>query len=432
MDTFDQKLLDKLMSTTHWQSGDIYSTFGFVKAFIVDDIQVARLRIFEMTPAQDELNCIFDSVNQQTSEKINKREMPLYFKALSEGVPVCIDMQGQDYLVQEIKREITTGESEQACHLPMWGENTLFAVLVLDFDTPISPLVHHALKLIITLLVQAKQRADCIFYRREIQQLKSMETKLRHQVVEGEKFAALGSLVASVTHEVNTPLGLSITSVSNLIDELTTLDNKFKTGALDQESFEDFVDIGKESCDVIQNNLSRAAKIIKDFKSTAVDQSSNDKIKFDLKKAVTSLVSSVTPELNKRQIKVNVSVPEGVEMQSFPGYLSQVITNLLINSITHAFDNTPHPEITIEATVKDNQVLFNYADNGCGISDDIQDNVFDAYFTTKRESGGSGLGMAIIRDLVKDKLQGSIEIDENYREGARFMITFAKVIKTMC
>ena len=247
---------------------------------------------------------------------------------------------------------------------------------------------------------------------------------LQQEISRSESMAMLGEMVGAVTHEINNPLGVAVTGVSHLKEEIRLLVRSFESGELTEDSFQEFVDECTDVCQLLEFNLGRAVSLVQDFKKTAVDQSAFKLVMFDVAKNINSLLASLTPEIKRHGVKLSVSLPEQVQTNGYPGALSQIVTNLAFNSIRHAFEGVDNPEINLVGCLDDesNEFILYFEDNGTGIPEDIRSSIFEPYFTTKSESGGSGLGMSIAKDLAEKKLAGSIMHDDTFTEGTRFIL----------
>jgi signal transduction histidine kinase/predicted ATPase len=230
------------------------------------------------------------------------------------------------------------------------------------------------------------------------------------QLIEAEKMASLGSLVAGIAHEVNTPVGVAVTAATYLQDQVR------------KDSFRPESVI--ETADLILRNLKRAAELISSFKQVAVDQASEAARSFTLKAYLEDVVVSLRPALRKSGITVEIAVPEDSVINSFPGALSQIFTNLVHNSIIHGYDQESEGRILISGDVKKDEVVLQYRDYGKGMEKETAEKVFEPFFTTKRGSGGSGLGMHIVYNLVTGKLGGTIRCESRPGEGVLFFIAF--------
>lgn len=242
------------------------------------------------------------------------------------------------------------------------------------------------------------------------------------QLVQSEKMAALGELVAGVAHEINTPVGVGVTAVSHLSEQFTGITNKFTEGTLKKSELETFFSEGTNLTEVLTVNISKAAELIKGFKQVAVDQTSEEMRKFDIKEYFNEILISIKPQIRNKNITINIDCPDKLVVQSYPGALSQIITNLIFNSITHGFENSHDGEIVIIVTKKKKSVHLSYYDNGKGIPVEYHNKIYEPFFTTKRGSGGSGLGLNIVYNLVTQRLNGTISLDKDRKRGVNFEI----------
>ena len=244
----------------------------------------------------------------------------------------------------------------------------------------------------------------------------------QEQLVLSEKMAALGGLVAGVAHEINTPIGVGVTAASHLSTKFLEYDKRYRGGQLTRSDFENMLGIGLESSGMVLANLTRAAELIRSFKQVAVDQSSGEQRAFKLSGYIEEILQSLRPRLKRTRHSVTVNCDGDVSVYSYPGAYSQIITNLVMNSLVHGFDEVEAGAIVIDVSKKDNWVCLKYTDNGNGIPQAYINKVFDPFFTTKRGSGGSGLGLHIVFNLVTQTLGGRIECFSNPGEGAVFKI----------
>jgi signal transduction histidine kinase/HAMP domain-containing protein len=248
------------------------------------------------------------------------------------------------------------------------------------------------------------------------------------QLIEAEKMASLGSLVAGISHEVNTPLGIAVTAASHLNQSTTEFKHKHESGNLTKSGFVSYLESTTETTQIILSNLDRAAVLIQSFKQIAVDQSSDDKAVFSLKQHIEMLVTSLRPSYKNLKIDINI-YGDDFDIDFYPGPLSQIVTNLIMNSVKHGLSNCSNGEINIIIGQKDQCITLTVEDNGVGIEDNIKSKIFDPFFTTQRGVGGSGLGLNIVYNLIKQKLAGDIKIEDNIPQGARFIISLpAKIL----
>ncbi len=243
------------------------------------------------------------------------------------------------------------------------------------------------------------------------------------QLVESEKMAALGGLVAGIAHEINTPLGVSVTATSHLADQIDLFEKEYNTGQLKKSSLEELLFDAKESTGILTRNLQRASALINNFKQIAVDQSSESRRKFELHSYIEELTKSLSPQFKQNSHSIHVSSTSKIELKNFPGVIAQIITNLVMNSLNHGFKNKTHGEIFITLALENNEVVIDYRDKGIGLTDQQRKKVFEPFYTTARSTGGSGLGMSISYNLITSKLKGSIKCLKT-SQGAHFLILF--------
>jgi signal transduction histidine kinase len=254
--------------------------------------------------------------------------------------------------------------------------------------------------------------------------------KTQERLLAADKMATLGALSAEIAHEVNTPIGISITSTSYLSDILTTLASDIKEQKLSKRAIEGFINNAEQSITLLLNNLNRASELITGFKQVAVDQS-NDKIRLiNIARYLDEIIQSLQPKLKKTHQNIKIHCDENIEIYSHPGAIAQIITNLIINSLTHAFAGVPQAEISINIRINEQRLHLDYQDNGIGITTEQMTKLFDPFYTTKGDSGGTGLGAYIINNLVVDTLHGNIRVDSILNEGLSYHIDFPDMRET--
>ncbi|MGA7298140.1 MAG: two-component regulator propeller domain-containing protein [Rhodanobacteraceae bacterium] len=250
-------------------------------------------------------------------------------------------------------------------------------------------------------------------------------TKTEHKLLEAEKMAALGGLVAGVAHEINTPLGVALTAASYLRDETRRLARQEAGKALDIDAIGRFGRKASESADIIMRNLQSANRLVKSFKQVAVAQSSEDIDLVDICQCLEQVVITLGPLVKESHHRIELDCSPDLEVRTSPGALFQIITNLVTNAMLHGFEDGKAGSIVISARREDEKVLLVFSDDGRGMSDDILARVYEPFFTTRRGQGGSGLGLPIVYNLVTQVLKGTIELQSQPGQGTRFLIRFA-------
>ena len=236
------------------------------------------------------------------------------------------------------------------------------------------------------------------------------------ELVRSEKLASLGALVAGVAHELNTPIGNAVIVASTLADQHKRFADEVAIG-LKRSSLTRFIGEVHEGVDVMERNLRRAAELITGFKQVAVDQSSHQRRRFDLREIVHELTLTLSPTLRRAGVTFTQEVPADITLDSYPGPLGQVIMNIVNNAVVHAFGQQAEPRIDARGQVDDGWLTLTLSDNGCGISAENLSRVFDPFFTTRLGQGGSGLGMHIVYSLVTELLGGSVHLDSTVGVG---------------
>jgi PAS domain S-box-containing protein len=260
------------------------------------------------------------------------------------------------------------------------------------------------------------------------------ETALRNlretqaSLIEAEKLAALGRLVAGVAHEVNNPVGISLTVASALERKTANFAEQVARGEIRRSSLNEFLETSRDASSQLVANLNRAAELIQSFKQVAADRNYSDQRIFDLADLTEQVVMSLRPGLRKHNLTLNIECQPNLTMNSYPGPYGQVLTNLFLNSIAHAFPDGGPGIIDIQgrASGKDNVEII-FSDNGCGMSLDVRRRAFDPFFTTRRDQGGTGLGLHIVYSIVTTRLGGRLDLDSEPGGGTRIQIILPRI-----
>ena len=254
--------------------------------------------------------------------------------------------------------------------------------------------------------------------------------QFQRQIVENEKMASLGDMVAGVAHEVNTPIGLGITASTMMLDRLVVLEQQFSDKTLKASSMKRFIEEGRENLNIIYRNLNRAADLISSFKQVAVDQSSEEARDINVKQLIEETLMSLRPRLKKVTHTIHIECNESLNVVSKAGPINQILINLIMNSLIHAFEGVENGQIDIIAALTDDKKLkIIYRDNGSGIPTSIKKRIFDPFVTTKRGQGGSGLGMHLVFNLVTQALDGNIKLESEPDKGVEFTLSFPVSVK---
>lgn len=242
------------------------------------------------------------------------------------------------------------------------------------------------------------------------------------ELVEQEKFASLGGMVAGIAHEVNTPLGICVTGASMLTERLARISAAYQAGTLDEADFARFLSDATETSDLLASNLARAAGLIRSFKQIAADQTQEEPREIELGAYVRDITSSLQAELRKAGHEIRVECPDPVLITLQPSAIWQILSNLVMNSILHGYGEGEAGQFAILIEREQRFVRIVYSDDGRGMSEDVRAHIFEPFFTTKRGTGGTGLGLSIVYTLIKNILSGTIDCRSAPGEGTIFTI----------
>lgn len=267
----------------------------------------------------------------------------------------------------------------------------------------------------------------------EIEERKNTERILRdtqNTLVESEKMASLGSLVAGVAHEVNTPLGISVTAISHLREKSVDLIDLYRKNLMKRSHLDEYFEVIINATKIIEDNLFRASELIRSFKEVSVDQSGGDIREINLLSYIKQILLSLQPNFKKRPINIELSnINENLVLKLQAGALSQVISNLILNSLSHGFDENQPGLIKITAATLKKDLVLVYEDDGKGIPQENLRKIFDPFFTTKRGSGGSGLGMHIVYNIINQTFLGKIELHSEVNQGVKFEMVIPNCVR---
>jgi len=270
---------------------------------------------------------------------------------------------------------------------------------------------------------------------REVHQAKdAAETALRNlretqnSLIEAEKLAALGRLVAGIAHEIGSPVGTSLTVASKLQQKSAAFVAEVAQGDLKRSTLNDFTAIVEEASAQLVANLNRSAELIQSFKQVAVDSHYLDQRAFDAGELVEQILASLRPGMRKNNLALRVASQPGLVMNSYPGPFGQMLTNLVLNSVMHAFPDGTGGEIAVSLQGSgESDVVLLVSDNGCGMSLDVRRQAFNPFFTTRRNHGGTGLGLHIVHNIVTNRLGGSLELESEPGSGTRSRIVLPRI-----
>ncbi len=262
-------------------------------------------------------------------------------------------------------------------------------------------------------LIAAKQQAELAL---------AQQQQMQNALVQVEKLAALGGLVAGVAHEVNTPIGVMLSAATHLKAETQKTHRAYQAGELSEEGLSDYFATAAQATQLMALNSQRAADLIQSFKQVAVDQTGGERRVFGVASYIDEVLLSLRPHLKKSPIQIHVDCPPELTMDSLPGAFSQVLTNLLMNALTHAFAPEQAGNVVIAVAEEGQHICLTFSDDGKGIAPELHARVFEPFFTTRRANGGSGLGLHIVHSIVTQSLKGTLAFDSKVGEGTIFVL----------
>ena len=258
---------------------------------------------------------------------------------------------------------------------------------------------------------------------------KELETTLdelktsQERLVQSEKMASLGLLVAGVAHEINTPVGICTTAISHLAKMSKDIKSALSEQKMKKSDLESYLGDANEYCEIISQNLFRTSDLIKSFKMVSADQASSEKRKFNLRLYIDDIILSLSPKIKITSHNININCPIEIEIDSYPGAFAQIITNLIMNSLIHAYSKGDKGIINIDILKNDSLLFINYSDDGKGIAKEHLPKIFDPFYTTNRGGGGTGLGLHVVFNIINQTFKGKIICESVLGHGTIFKIT---------
>ncbi len=393
----------------------------FKNSYIEDIFNFASNILF-VVDSDDEIilanNAFFDFFNQYETLiefKKNHKSICEFFSQDKQFKYVVCDMDGQHWIEYILEYSILT----QYVKIINNDKEYIFNIKATKIDQDIDNESGHYIVTLtdVTQLIEYKRKLEI-----EVKE-KTIILEAQYELMaENEKFASLGSLVAGVAHEINTPIGIALTASSFLTNETKKLKKDYDNDTLDEDDFRDYLQNIQETSESIEISLQKSANLINSFKQVSVDQSSNENRKINLKEYIDEILLSLHAKLKNSSHKIDVNIAQDISLDTNPGAISQIITNFITNSLIHGFKDMDNGIITINATLNNNILTLIYKDNGVGICDDVKKKIYDPFFTTNRSEGGSGLGMNIVYNLVVAKLNGRIEVNSILGDGVEFIV----------
>ena len=252
--------------------------------------------------------------------------------------------------------------------------------------------------------------------------LEKLKTQAQEQLIETEKMAALGSMVSGFTHDLNTPIGVSVTASTYIRSQSKVMMQKVEAGQLTKSDLDEFLHESYTMADSMYKNLQKSRELIKSFKLISVDQHIQDKRKFLLSNYLNDILLSLHYVLKHSNVKIHNHISPSLEVCTSGGIFFQIFSNLILNSIKHGFEKTDEGQIDIDASYENEVLTLTYKDNGKGMAPEVKAKIFEQFFTTKKEEGGTGLGMFTVHEIIVKRFGGTIELTSEPNEGVEFIM----------
>ena len=256
----------------------------------------------------------------------------------------------------------------------------------------------------------------------EIQEKTENLKRSQKRLIQSEKMASLGQLVAGVAHEINTPVGIGVTVSSHLAKSTQKIISSFENNKMTKGDLTKYFSSTLETSELMLQHLLQTADLIKSFKMVSADQTAHERRKFNVKSYLEDIILSLRPKLKNKPHQITIDCDDDIEIDGYPGALAQIITNMVLNSLIHAFNEGDNGTIAIEVLKNASGIILKYRDDGKGIPEENIENIFEPFFTTKRGEGGTGLGMHIVYNTVTQILKGSISCESIQGKGISFFI----------
>ncbi|MCH4886094.1 transporter substrate-binding domain-containing protein [Acidaminobacter sp. JC074] len=258
--------------------------------------------------------------------------------------------------------------------------------------------------------------------QKQLEEAIEQQNEMQHEMIRQERMASLGSMVAGISHEVSNPLGVCLTTNSAFMSRLNKLKYAYEKDNLKKNQFIEFIRVAEDAGKLTEVNLERAIQTISSFKNMAIQQMQDNKELINVQYFLDDIVETLKYELKKNHVDINILCSDSLIILGDVGAFTQIFTNLILNSIIHGFVEDTDHKIDIKASIIDQVMIIEYRDNGVGIPEENIDQVFKLFFTTKKDQGGSGIGLHIVRNLLKEKFEGDITCSYTEEPGVLFTL----------
>lgn len=456
MSTRFYDILHKVTRSPVIDTGDLQAAARLILNAAREGLDVQRSSIWLLDHDHQYIRCTMlqDETTEQHQQlpALSREHYPAYFAALDQERAIIVNHTASDASTRDsLETYLKPLDIQALLDAPIRHYGQMIGVICCEHQHSTREWRDEEIAFLSTLAdlygraVTSEQRLN---YERQLElineQLESkvlertqwLESALRNlthtqaKLIESEKLASIGRMVAGLAHEINTPLGIAVTSASHCESELKKTHRLYNQRELEESQFRDFLLSLTEGMHLVSHNLNRATNLVQNFKLSGAIQTSSEEEVFELHNCLEIILKSLQPLLKDHHLVCHFSTPEAIRLNSYPGAIAQILTNLVTNSINHGFVAKAPGDITINIAIQNEQVHLHYRDNGSGINEEIHDKIFEPFFTTARKTGGSGLGLSIVHNLVTQKLKGSISVEQTPHEGAGFLIRFPLSVTT--
>lgn len=444
-----ESILLDISKTEEIDSGDLRIASEKIILQCAAGLKIARASMWKVLKHKIECEVLVDEgrLISKPGLFLLRKDFPDYFNELDkERVIVAVDAETYPATASFAESYLRPLNIKSMLDVPIRHKGKMIGIICCEYQGDGIKQWTDDETVFVSTLAELSGRALNAYFRKQYEQeLEQINRKLQHmvdertselketvehlqaaqvQLVENEKMAALGRLVAGVAHEVNTPLGVAITSISLCKEYNSEILKDIDDNNLVEADLVSKLKVKEEALALADKNLNRAAQLVHDFKQTSVDQTNLCLEEIDLKQYLTHILNTLSPLLKTHNIALHEQLESGVIMTTYPGLLAQILTNLTTNAIVHGFAkcNVEKRCITIGLTSLENSVKLTVSDNGCGIKAEHVKHIFEPFFTTNRGQGGSGLGLSIVYNIVCQKLAGKISVHSVESEGCTFTI----------
>lgn len=441
MHTDLQQLLAQISRNPNVDNGDLSACNRVILSSINAGLNTDRASVWMLSPDRLQIKCTYlldgDTHQPQPDITLTRSDYPRYFAALDgERNIVAVDAVHHALTSEFAANYLAPLGICSLLDTPIRHHGEMVGIICIEHRQPKQWQADEIIfaGFLADIYGRALSASERVRYQAELEQLNSnlehiieqrtheltqsllQLQKTQRRLIDMEKMASLGRLVAGIAHEINTPLGVAVTANSHAQATLNELESQFQTGQLTRQQFRSSSTTAKHSLALVQANLQRSVDLVNSFKQTAAATNGYPPEKLPLSQFIRQVLSSIGSLLQQHQVDIELNIPDNLKVQSYASPLATVVTRLIENACQHAFSQQQAPKITISASRNSHNWQLQVADNGRGMTDNELSRAFEPFFTTKRNIGAKGLGLTLVFNLVSHLLQGEITL-QNAKPG---------------